>query len=418
MNIYLGNRAGADGLAAARLGGSWDELESRARRAGHETTRGQDRFYLSLTGSEIAKAPSRWFRLLVTKFVWTFQNEEPRDSHSIDFFRQHSMLLRWLLPFSVLLSLAAAGLYAAIREKQPVASVVVFAVACIATTVLLVAGMRYRLPLVIALAPLAGNGLNAIFEMWKRRDTRSFTIAVFIVAITTIATLAWHHDDSHRFAEEWSLTALSLNHERDLAAAREAAARAIESNPQLSFAWDVAGVVALNAGDLAGAAQKFDRAIDLDPGFTAAHRHAAIASGALGNAELRFEHLRRAFELRPDDEPTRLDLAEASIEKGDGPAAVALLTHAPVHDQVRRDELKARALAIQRRFPEALRFARSAASAHGSDQRWLLVAMLAIDANEPGIARAALDHVAVRQSPAFDAISKRLDEGAHSPGVN
>ena len=109
MNVYLGNRPAGDGGARARLGGEWDRLEGEASR--HAATREeQDHYYVSKALAEISERPVAYAGLLVSKAVWTLQDEELRDTHSYYFFVEQWPLLRWLPTFGWLMGLAVIGI--------------------------------------------------------------------------------------------------------------------------------------------------------------------------------------------------------------------------------------------------------------------------------------------------------------------
>src|SRR5206468_9612377 len=90
MNVYLGDSPTRDGLPSARPGGDWDRLEAKSA---------DDGYFLRQTLHDIAQQPGQFVKLLTKKLVWTFQNEEIRDTHSFYFFRELVPPLRFLLPF-------------------------------------------------------------------------------------------------------------------------------------------------------------------------------------------------------------------------------------------------------------------------------------------------------------------------------
>ncbi|HVR38918.1 MAG TPA: tetratricopeptide repeat protein, partial [Thermoanaerobaculia bacterium] len=255
MNVYLGNSPHGNGLASARLGGTWDALQ-------HE----QD--FLGKTAREIKDAPLAYLALLAKKTLWLVQNDEVRDSHSFYFFASQSFVLRCLPTFAILFALAAVGFLQA--DRRPwflVAWLIAFALTCI----FLVVGARYRMPMIPVLAMFAG----AVQVPQKRRDA----IAVAVIAAVAIAiTFVRRHDESHRFAEEYSLSGLSLIHERKLEAAESAYRSAIEIDPRSALAWDGLGIVAFNRGNFIEAEEYFRHALAINPEYEAAQRHLRMAN--------------------------------------------------------------------------------------------------------------------------------------------
>ena len=153
MNTYIGNSPKHDGTAWARPGGEWDALQGAAWRAGLVKPAEEDSFYLRQLRREIVEEPLGFARVLASKAMWLIQDEEVRDSHSFHFFAAESAVLRWTLRFGVLLALAVAGVVVAPRRDLVLP---VYLLIMALTVVALVAGSRYRLPVVLPLFVYGG----------------------------------------------------------------------------------------------------------------------------------------------------------------------------------------------------------------------------------------------------------------------
>lgn len=99
---------------------------------------------------------------MALKALWLVQAEEPRDSHSYYFFRDQLWLLRALPGMAILLPMAVLGFITSLRQHERTALLLSFGTAAAATSVFLVVGTRYRMPLVPVLAVAAGAGLDAL----------------------------------------------------------------------------------------------------------------------------------------------------------------------------------------------------------------------------------------------------------------
>jgi 4-amino-4-deoxy-L-arabinose transferase-like glycosyltransferase len=296
LNAYLGNRPSGDGAARARLGGEWDRLEGEASRAG--TGRNdQDRYYLRRTVSEIVDRPAAYVGLLASKFWWTVQDEELRDTHSYYFFANAWAPLRWLPSFGWIFALAVAGIVAA-RPRDP-AWLIAYGIAMLATVVLLVIGTRYRMPIVPVVIAFAGGGLAAtIAALRSRRWNRAATLAA-VILVAWAATELRHDAASRNLSEEQALTGLSLLQEGHVAEAESAYRTAIETDGSSSFAWDGLGLVLLRRQLHNDARDAFDRAVQLNPSNATAWVHLGVALEYVRNPGAALNAYRQALAITP-----------------------------------------------------------------------------------------------------------------------
>jgi tetratricopeptide (TPR) repeat protein len=299
MNFYLGNSPHRSGLPEARLGGTWDALEGEAKRSGATSLREEDRYFSRKALHEIGAEPLAYGKLLATKTLWLVGNEEVRDSHSFYFFASQSFVLRWLIPFSLLFALAAAGF---VVDRPRV--LVIWLLAFAATCVFLVVGMRYRMPLVPVLAMFAGAAV-------RLRGRRELAIGGGLFLAALVVSHLQAHPPSHEFAEEWALSGSSLVHEHDLDGAETAYRAAAEADSKSALAWDGLGVVAFNRGRITTASENFERAIALNPEFSQAHYHLGLVYLQQKRVPAAIGELEEARRLHPDDRSVRETLAEA-----------------------------------------------------------------------------------------------------------
>ncbi len=297
MNVYIGNSPRHDGTAWARPGGTWDWLRGEPWRAGVRGAAAEDQYYIGKTIEEIRETPNRFLSLLGRKLIWLTQNEEIRDSHSFDFFRQRASLLRVALRFSLLLPFAIFGMWIWRRPASGAFRLVVaYLVAMSITAVALVVGMRYRLPVLPALFVFAGVGAASIAG---RRRIMQFTI-VFVVVFSL--TRVWHHAPTHDLAEEWAMEGIALGKEHRVAEAMAAFRRASELDPMLGIAWTGRGDVELPLGKLPAAEASYTQAIRVDPHDARAYAHLALVRAAQNHRGEAISLLRESVAIRPEEE--------------------------------------------------------------------------------------------------------------------
>jgi tetratricopeptide (TPR) repeat protein len=301
LNFYIGNSPLHAGRSVLRLGAGWDALNAEASRAGIADPAAQDRYYVAKTLAEIRRYPVAFMTLLAKKSLWVVQAEEVRDSHSFYFFAGQSRILRVLPRMAILFPLACVGALAMARRRARASLLAYHAAAAAAGTVLLVIGMRYRMPLVPALAVAAGAGLTALADSVAARRIRE---AAMYASVALVAVLVSHRLSDPRNlnpAEEWAFTGSSLVTEHNLTEAEAAYRRALSLDESSGFAWDGLGLVHYDAGRLADARRAFDRAAALDPDSARATFHLALLDEREGRAPQAIAGYARALDLSPDD---------------------------------------------------------------------------------------------------------------------
>ena len=296
MNAYLGNRPSGDGGARARPGGEWDRLEGEASRAG-VTRNDQDRYYLRRTFSEIADRPAAFGGLLVSKLLWTLQDDELRDTHSYYFFASTWAPLRWLPTFGWILGLAVAGAIAA-RPRDP-AWLIAYGIAMLATSILLVIGTRYRMPLIPVLIALAGGGAAATVDAVRSRRWKVVAPLTLTILVTWAASEIRRDPASHNLAEEQALTGLSLLQENKVDESEAAFRAATKTDENSSLAWDGLGLVLQRRQVRDEARTAFERAVQVNPSNATAWVHLGYAHERLNNPSAALAAYRQALAITP-----------------------------------------------------------------------------------------------------------------------
>ena len=315
INVYIGNSPLHAGRGVFRLGAGWDALNAEASRAGVSDPVAQDRYYVTKTLREIAQHPAAFVKLLALKTLWLVQAEEVRDSHSYYFFTDQSSMLRLLPRLAVLLPLACIG-FLAIARMKPAAPggtslLLFYTLAAAAGVVLLVVGMRYRMPLVPALAIAAGAGVSALVDAVSTRRMRELAAYAGVAAVAIVGSHLLSDSRNGIVAEEWAFTGSSLITERNLPEAEAAYRRALALDPESGLAWDGLGLAQYNAGRLRNARQSFMNAIARDSDNGRAIFHLALVDERDKRSAEAISGYRKALELSPDDAEVARHLATA-----------------------------------------------------------------------------------------------------------
>lgn len=371
MNFYLGNRPSGDGAARARIGGEWDQLDGEAGRTSPARD-GQDAYYLGRTISEIGQRPLGYLRVVATKLLWTVQAIELRDTHSFEFFRQASPLLRWLPAFGLIAALTAAGVYAAPRRRA--AWLVAYLVAFGLTMLFLVVGLRYRMPIVPVLIAFAGAGLAAIVESVRARNWRALAAPVGLALVILGVTHVRSDAASLNVAEEWAFTGLSLLQENDLDGAEAAYRTAASLDPESSFAWDGLGFVLQLKGSPQAAVDALAKAVAINPANATAWLHLGLVRERLPDLPGALAAYRTAIAITPERTDMIAALGGALLLAGATDDAEPLLRKA----EARQDPIATLALAtlaMQRRDGKnGLLYAQRAVQRGPSARSWSLFA--------------------------------------------
>jgi tetratricopeptide (TPR) repeat protein len=375
LNVYLGNRPSGDGGARARLGGEWDQLEGEASRASTRREE-QDDYYMQRAIDEITARPLAYLRLLGVKLLWTLQAVEMRDTHSYEFFRLASPVLRWLPGFGLAMALAAIGVLQA--RGRDVALLIAYAAAVTITLVFLVVGMRYRVPLVPVVAVFAGAGAATLIAIVRERRWRDLKAPLIAALAITMLTHVRSDAASLNVSEEWTFTGLGLLRESNLDASEAALRTAIELDPQSSFAWDGLGLLLQRREAHDAALDAFAKAVAINPSNATAWVHLGFARERRRDLPAAIEAYRRAIAISPERTETVTALGSTLLASGRVDEAEPLLQKADARDDGVAT-LALASLAMQRRdAPGALRYAERAVQLAPSARAWALLAQASL----------------------------------------
>jgi tetratricopeptide (TPR) repeat protein len=228
-----------------------------------------------------------------------------------------------LVPWAVLIGLAAAGV-AAYGFRGTGGGTLWWAIAaCAATPILFYVSSRYRLPTAALLALPAGAGAAGLIFP-DARPARSRWVAVGVGLMVAVVSFAVPSGDLNRL-----LTAEGLGNRAQayllagrVDAAEADARRAVELQPESVRLWVNLGAALLAGAKLAEAEASYRRALDLDPASCEATGGLASTLAAEGRLSEGIGSLRRALSFEPRNLACWNALVGLLYAGGDTPGAM------------------------------------------------------------------------------------------------
>jgi len=253
VNLYIGNRRGADGSHHPLTYGAVGPGEERAAAVklaeaaeGRPLTAGEvSDYWIGATVRDIRSDVPGWLRLLLRKWLLTWNHGEPLDSESHLVYADASHVLAGLLPllpFSTLLALACWGAVATWpprRTSQEGRKVEGFwlahasVLALTASVAIFFIFGRYRMVLVPPLALLAGAGLNALGGPWSRRKAALFTGSLALGLLVSRLPAGIDPEPHQARAITWANLGVALAQQSRYEEAQRFLRRAVQLRPDL-----------------------------------------------------------------------------------------------------------------------------------------------------------------------------------------
>ncbi|MGE5346778.1 MAG: tetratricopeptide repeat protein [Acidithiobacillales bacterium] len=412
INLWIGNDPAGGGVQNARPNGAWDRLAGEPYREG-VAPGGEEGYFLRKTLARAAADPAGLARVLLSKAVWLTQAEEPRDNQSYAFFRAHSLLLRLLPGFGLLAALAAVGFVRTVRQRSVPVLPLVFLAAGALPALAVLAGLRYRLPVVPLVALFSGLGAAFLFETARARRFSALWPHAALAGAVLVLTHLRTHAPSHVFAEELSLEGNSLMEEGKSSEASAAFRKAAEADPRAGLPVELLARLRQKEGRLVEARDLFVRSLALDPDSRTAHFFLARTEEALGDGDAAIAEYRLANAISPLFLPARYRLGQLLLARGDAEGAARELEFAVAAAPSEADPLLtlAEARAAEGKKTEAVTLARrGAALAPRRIDAWLILGSLAAEAGDVPALREALGRarsLATGESPPLELLEAK-----------
>ncbi|MEM8929880.1 MAG: tetratricopeptide repeat protein [Acidobacteriota bacterium] len=347
VNLYLGNKQGADGMVPrqdqhATYGLVYrDSVQLFAAEVYRETTGDPDpqpselsSFWTARAIAEIRADPLAWLGLMARKVGYLLWNPEIANNKAFRFVADHES--RWLgaLPVSWggLLVLAALGIGAAWHrgDRHTLAALLGLALPIAAGIVLFFVNGRFRLPLWPAATILAGGGLVLAFDLIRRRASldiyRSFVIAAAAAAL--IAFTPRPEVAEPTFFRDFFFRSIAHLERGDLDPARADAERAVELEPTDPAAWYQLGTVALAQDALGRAQESMLRASALEPSEPRIWNNLGVVLEKRGRMPEAYTAYIAATQKGPGYAPAWVNAALLELRAGDLDRAGPKILHA------------------------------------------------------------------------------------------
>jgi len=336
LNFLVGNGPGANGVYRT-LPGITPDIGGQTRDARKVAEAAEGRALSSReVSAHFAKEALRWIRespgaagsLFLRKLWYVLSGDEAPLNFSFPWYRDRSLVLRLLcVGPGLLVPLAGAGFVLALFASSGAARRAllvwpVFVPAYVLAVAAFFVATRYRLPLLVALAPLAGAAVAQFPEAWRAKGAR-LGIAAAAAAVLGVVSL-WPTGLWDGAEDEDMHWALYLVEKGDVAEAARVAEAAAARHPDPGLLWFRMGKAWAAAKRMDDAIAALERARALEPHpadtetrLAAAHESRGVdrvlANDALGAQP----DLEAAVALSPDDAGMVLNLAAVLAEKGD-----------------------------------------------------------------------------------------------------
>ncbi|MDL2716321.1 MAG: tetratricopeptide repeat protein [Acidobacteriota bacterium] len=336
LNFLVGNGPGANGVYRALPGITPDiagqaadtKRVAEAAEGRALSTREVSSHFARQAWDWIERNPADATRLFLRKIHLLLSGDEAPLNFSFPWYREKSLVLRLLcVGPGLLVPLAGAGFFLALFASAGAARRTllvwsVFVPSYVFAVALFFVATRYRLPLLVALAPLAGAAVAQLPEALRAKSARlgiAAAAAAVLAAVSLRPTGLWdgaEDEDMH-----WALYLVEKGEAAEAARVAEAAA---SRHPDPGLMWFRMGQAWAAAKRMDDAIAALERARALDPhppatepALAAAHESRGV-DRILGNDALAaLPDFEAAVALSPDDAGMLLNLAAVLAEKGD-----------------------------------------------------------------------------------------------------
>ena len=348
LNFLVGNGPGADGAyrtlpgITPDIGGQREDSKKVAEAAAGRSLSSRE------VSAHFAEQAWKWIRanpraalsLFLRKMSLLLSSGEAPLNFSWPWYRERSAALKLLaVGPAVLVPLAAAGFVLAWSASAGAARRALgvwsaFVPAYVVAVAAFFVATRYRLPLVVALAPLAGAALAGAPAAWKAGKARALAAAAAAAVLLGAVSLAptGLYDGG---ADENMHWALYLIEKGEAAEAARFAEKAGTRHPDPGLVWFRVGRSLAAAGRPQDAVASLEKSVAVGRHPPEAERMLAAMREARGVERLlardaggALPDLERAAMLAPDDPVMLLNLAAAVAESGDRERARSLARRA------------------------------------------------------------------------------------------
>ncbi len=280
LNIYIGNAYGADGRfrSIEGVGSNLENMIPASVKIAEEKLARPlkpsevSNFWVKETARSINDHGGIWFLvpLLMKKIALFWNNYELPDIWDYYFFKQYIPILNMpLAGFSVIASLAFAGMYLTWKKRREMSLLYVFIFGYMASLVIVFITSRYRLPVVPLLTVFAGFAVAALIRPGSAGAPRAgiaMTIFVLIFILSHSAVQKISFETSH------NSLAILLKRNGNINGAIEEYNKALRISPNYPSPYYNLGILYQDQGQSDQAAYYFNKALKADPNFEPARK--------------------------------------------------------------------------------------------------------------------------------------------------
>jgi len=351
LNFLVGNGPGATGAYRA-IPGITPDIGGQARDARRVAEAAEGRTLSTReVSAHFAKEALRWIRenpgaagsLFLRKIRYTLSGDEAPLNFSFPWYREKSAVLKLLcVGPGLLVPLGGAGFVLALlgstgANRRALLVWAAFVPAYVLAVAAFFVATRYRLPLLVALAPLGGAGVARLSPAWRAKSA-SLGIAVLVAAILAAISL-WPTGFYDGSADEEMQLVLWEIEKGDAGAMRHAEAAA-PAHPEPALFWfrvgrsfetagksddaiaalsrshgidasregvasllssllEKRGVARTTSGDAAGGRSDLERAVHVDAANATARLNLAVACAMAGETDRARTLAREALAIQP-----------------------------------------------------------------------------------------------------------------------
>ena len=328
LNFYIGNNPDYDRTIRLRPGGEFERLAQEPENLGIVKASARSRYFAARAWRFLRDYPGEAARLYVRKTKDLVAGREiPRNQDPYVYRRESSLfsLLLWRLvlsfPFGVAAPLALAGLVVGSRGAAAAAPpedsrsglrlLLLYTVVYALSVLVFFPTDRYRLPLVPAIALLAGNALAAAPACLRRPGV----IGALLCGVVLFNLDALHPGET--YPEEEALNrAYALRTKGRVEEARQAYLQAIALNPRRIDPYNSLAAIAAERGRWHEAVERYRDLLEIAPDFVDIRRSLGEAYLASGRKEDARREWRLAIQLAPGAGLALADLCVSYYDEG------------------------------------------------------------------------------------------------------
>jgi tetratricopeptide (TPR) repeat protein len=315
MNFYIGNNAEAEGTyAPLRWGrGDWsfeyhDVVDLAQRAEGRTLTASEvSRHWTRRALADIASDPWRWVKLLVKKWLLTWNAVEISDSESIYAHGDRSIVLKilgGLMHYGILVPLVAVGLWAGWPRRQTLWPVYLMLIGYALSITMIFVFARYRHPLTAIMLPFAAAGILYVASAVRNRQFKTVLASgLVLAAVAALVNVEIVSKDNVVATTYYNLAStLDRKGERDQAV--QFYRLALDHNPAHAMAMNNLAIVLYKSGQAEEAKDLLRQAHSMDDTLPEVHNNMALIAASEGKYKAADHHFRRVVALNPDYSPS------------------------------------------------------------------------------------------------------------------